>query len=329
MLKKVTLAVMGLAASGLASAGSMGPVCAPGNVTVPCVAQHWEFGVQALYLQPGFSATDAFLTPVHNYFNQAYNTWDWGYRLEGAYQFNTGNDVTVNWTHYRNTVNQAENTPLDLIPLGMGAFPYIFSSEDRLDQVNVVMGQHVDVSAVKKMRFYAGLQYAHIQINADNYTGDVLVIPRPTPPTLMAPAPGSYNFSQYSNSDYKGVGPTIGIDYAYLLTNAFSVTANGSGSILYGTNIYSDGITWTEPNVVVASAYAKKRAIVPSLEAKLGVNYAYNMAQGQWNVQAGYEVLNYFKAIQTQGVFGLAGVVTNSNYGVYGPYIGLNYVGNV
>ena len=38
---------------------------------------------------------------------------------------------------------------------------------------------------------------------------------------------------------------------------------------------------------------------------------------------------NYFNGLQTQGLAGFTGSLTTSNYGLYGPYLGLKYVGNV
>jgi len=317
MLKKTTLAVIGLAASGFASAGSMGPVCAPGNVTVPCDAQRWNLGVQALYLNTAHDAARAYrVIPVQN-FTERNDNWDWGYKIEGAYFYGTGNDITMNWTHFSsNELNQSGFVGATPIPPN----PKVYSIIDRtrFDQVNLVMGQHTDFSMQQKMRFYGGLQYAHIQNYATNYY--------PGPYALPTVASVERN----DNTNYKGTGPVVGVDYSYFITEGLSLTANGAGSILYGNGRYNIAFVALPANGVIPGTgiYATKKSIVPSLEGKLGLNYSYGMAQGGvLNIEGGYQAMNYFNALHAQSL--QAGPVVDTNFGLYGPYLGLNYVGNV
>ncbi|KTD64208.1 Lpg1974 family pore-forming outer membrane protein [Legionella shakespearei] len=325
MLKKTTLAVLGLAVNGFASAGTMGPVCTPGNVTVPCETKQWDLGVQALYMKVIQSADRAYLHTVAPFdgYGEFKNDWDWGYKLEGSYHFNTGNDITLTWMHYKSDTTQGDFR--GFIPFSTLAPPlftsYTAASENQLDQVNLVMGQHADFGLVKNMRFYGGLQYANIR-------SDITHLYNQSPAALIPS--GITSVSLHDDSDFKGVGPVIGIDYSYDLTNEFSLTANGAGSILYGSSRVFTGYVGAPVAAVIASWYGSKKTMVPSLEAKLGVNYAYGMAQGTLNIEGGYQVVNYFHALQTFGVESpAANVITTSDFGLYGPYLGLKYVGNV
>ena len=312
MLKKTTLAVIGLAASSFASAGAMGPVCAPGNVTVPCEAKLWDFGIQALYLQSIYGGAKA-----AQQFQTVDNKWNFGFRAEGSYHYSTGSDITVDWTHYSSDTNQSGL--VGFVPVFPFSAPFTMINQNRLDQVNVVAGQHVDVGLVKKLRFYGGMQYADLQVNETNYYPPVFIA------QLLAYSP----LQLADNTDFKGFGPVVGIDYSYNITPAIKVTANGAGSILYGTSRYSSDFIATAAGLVILPTYTAVKAMVPTVQAKLGLNYEYNMPQGVFNVEGGYQAINYFNVLQTQPLQNPLLPITTVNYGLYGPYFGVKYLGNV
>ncbi len=302
---KMTLAILGLVINSFVFAGTMSSFparsCIPGDLTVPCEASRWDIGVQALYLKPVYSAGEVYEYASAGIFKDV-DKWDWGYRIEGSYHFNTGNDLTMNWSHYDVDSNHSGYAGLD----------------NKFDQVNLVMGQQVDMGLVKNAHFYGGLQYAKILVDKTN---SYLTVP----PAIAAVAVG---LSQYRNRDFNGVGPVIGVDYSYDLPYGLSLTADAAGSILYGTARYSSGFVFSPSNLVQASVYASKKAIVPSLEAKLGLNYAHGFAQGILNFVGGYQVINYFDVIETRGTAGFS-AVASSNFGLFGPYFGLKWIGNL
>lgn len=312
MLNKITAVIFGLAASSFAVAGTMGAVCTPGNVMVPCEAKQWSFGMDALYLQTVTSGARAYGATLPNQFVELNDDWDWGFRAEAAYKYNTGNDVSVSWLHYSNTDQQA-GVLVPSLPLGFPSVVETASSENRIDQVNAVAGQQVIANEANSMRFYAGLQYANIQhyINHD-YAATV-------------PQLGLVSADIYDNADFKGVGPVIGMNYQYLLSPQFSVVADGSTALLYGATRLSTGAVLDPFHLVIAPGYNSKKITVPAFEAKLGVNYAHNMAQGSLNLQGGYRVVDYFNVLQSRTS---TGAVVSADYALYGPYVGLKYVGN-
>lgn len=322
MLKKTILAVLGLATSGFVSAGTAGlskaPVCVPGNVTVPCEAKKWSLGVQALYLKAIFDADYSYGLLQNGVYRDVNNDWDWGFRLEGSYHFSTGNDITLAWIHYDTDNRQAGF--VGIVPLSATFaetnVPYALNIDNKFDQVNLVMGQHTGASVFKNIRFYGGLQYADIRVDASNR-----FLRTPTP--LLAA--GVNSVRQHHDTDFNGLGPVAGVDYAYLITDGLSVTANSAMSILYGTGRYSEGYIYSN-DLIPLSIYGSKKMIVPSLEAKLGVNYALPLAEGLLNLEGGYQVVNYFNALQTRGLNGTTRL-TNSDYGLHGPYLGVKWLG--
>lgn len=288
-LKKLSVVLITLSSHSL-FAGTMGPVCTPGNVTVPCQGSAWDVGITALYLKPVEDADWAYIgiAPDGQYTNWGHR-FKWGFKLDTSYYFNTGNDLNINWSHFKPTTN-------GLYTIADRHFHQVL----QWDAVNAEMGQFVDFSANKKIRFHGGLQYVKLQANLDNYRGDT--------------------FFTHTDSHFSGVGPRTGIDMNYVLGHGVGVYAKAAAALLVGSSHFYDGVYLNT---------GSKRAIVPELEAKLGGDYTYAMKEGRLIIDAGYMWFNYFNGLHnTLPLFsGFGGL--ESDFSASGPYVGLKYVGSL
>ena len=303
MIRKISAAVISLSMVGMASAGTMGPVCTPGNVTVPCERTAWDFGIQALYLQPvndadfGYNNTGFTQNGVTTYPDEDHD-WGWGFRLEGSYHFNTGNDLTVNWLHYDQTTTFNHAVGI----AGINDFVQRTIKNPKFDSVNVEMGQHVDFGEMKDIRFHGGVQYARID-------GSYRTANTNTQTNIFR-----------ASTKFSGFGPRAGMDMTYNFGNGFAVYGNSAATILVGTSKWNGTLVNTG-----LSFRADKTAVVPALEAKLGAKYTYAIAQGDLTLDAGWLFMNYFNANHFIG----GGVPAESDFALQGPYLGLKWVGNV
>ena len=319
-LKKTVFAVCAISSSAV-FAGSMGPVCTPGSVTVPCAHSAWDFAGQALYLKPaasnhGFLGSNS-VNGVEQY-NREKFTWGWGFKLEGSYHFNTGNDLNLNWYHMNESFNQPTvNTDISNA-LSFARTYGINTVKPQWNAVNLEFGQHVDMGEFVGVRFHEGFAYARVQTKRD-FTGTGV-------PFVGASTP----FYATLNKVYNGVGPRLGADTSYNFGNGFSLYGNAATALFVGTGSFNKNISQIPggfPLPVGSTQTGSQTYIVPELEAKLGVTYTYAMVQGDLSLDAGWMWINYFNA-QHEPII-VAGIVESSDFGLQGPYIGLKWVGNI
>jgi hypothetical protein len=286
---KTAFAVLALSSSAVFS-GTMGPMCSPGNVTVPCEHSGWGIGGYALDLQT--TNAHAF-RPYYGFENDGFHDfsgkWNWGFEIEAAYYFNTGNDININWYHLDAT----------------NKFNHEFFRTDfnqKWDAINGELGQFVDFSANKKMRFHGGFQFARIKSSLNELS--------------------SLTTSEYAEtSQYSGFGPRTGLDMNYVFGNGFGIYAKGATALLVGTSKFNNVNA-----LIIGGQNGSRTSIVPELEAKLGANYTYSMAQGDLSLDAGYMWFNYFNAL---GQSNLEHDFIAHDFAASGPYVGLKFAGNV
>jgi len=297
-LKKTAVAVLALGSSAV-FAGTMGPVCNSGNVSVACEKNAWAFGAQALYLKPvsqqylGFAQSTVNAADFNTY-NEYNPKWGWGYKVEGAYHFNTGNDINVNWYHY-----EKDSTKSYSVFNGTDSIATSLNVEPKWDAINLEFGQQVNFGDMKNIRFHAGAQYVRLK--------EVIAA---TPATATASSDTTYKVD--------GFGPRIGADMAFDLGNGLAVYGNGATSLLVGNSKFTDAGLLSGTDVASAG---HKDVMIPELEAKLGAKFGYATAEGELALDAGYMWVNYFNAYHV--------AADTTDFALSGPYVGLKWVGNV
>ncbi|STX29209.1 outer membrane protein [Legionella beliardensis] len=333
-LKGIIIAT-GLLSSSIGFSGTMGPVCTPGNVTVPCPTMGWGVGIQALYLQSLYSNINLSAVNIGSasgtrIYKDLDNDFDWGFRLEGSFHFNTGNDLNVNWVRWH---EDFENrlTPIPGTVLVPGA-PEIntislatrYYSNTDFDSVNAEFGQHVDFGEFKDIRFHAGAQYAQIK---SRFRANQVISGAPP------------EFADLNGSDsltdtlkFNGGGPRLGLDMMYNWGNGFAIYGKGAVAALVGETKYYNNSPFSDEDGnrsrPVRSSYT---GLVPELDAKLGAAYTFPLAQGNLTLDVGYMVVNYFNPLHISDLDLNTAQETRlqSDFGLHGAYAGIKWIGAV
>ncbi|MHA7840386.1 MAG: Lpg1974 family pore-forming outer membrane protein [Gammaproteobacteria bacterium] len=353
MKKQLTLGLIALGlASGSALAGHPArevpmPTATPVLVTVPEQDGSWSLGIEALYWQPTNSDFQYALTrneqsganATHNIFEtkEVENHYDWGFRLDGTYHIPVqGKDVEVSWVHFdedqvKETSNayrtgadeeNAVNLPWDYLAPSMfpvdgnstQEFDSIHAkSEYDYDQIDLVFGQKVKVGNRVLLRPFVGARWADIE--AKNTVTGIL---NDGTATNIAQ---NWRF----NTEFEGIGPRVGMDGDIDLGYGFGVSARAGLSLLVGqqendhkvrqNDVSANNVLMLDHNV------SDNVRIVPETDIKMGVNYTHVFNQS-WSalVEVGYEVTNYFGALDKSVLGAFDSVNGSSDFAWNGPY---------
>jgi Legionella pneumophila major outer membrane protein precursor len=342
--KTTALAVMALSSS-VAFAGTMGPMSGALNVTVPAESNGWEVGGHALYLKlngPDIYGTKAVTNVAASpttFTNGVEPTYDWGFVVDAAYRFGTGNDLNVNWYHIAgtssNTVSYFGPSLVDNV--GVGLYGVLISdataaanggatlgSDPTWDAVNIELGQRVTFSEGKNVRFHGGAQWARLAGNSQyttpvgNTTTFVNGLANSASNTETAITTATYFYQQYQYS-FNGFGPRLGSSFSYDVGYGLDIYADAAGSVLAGTYKPTNVLKFATASTAAAgwggSSTASQSIVVPALEGKLGAKYKHSLEQGDVTLDAGWLFANYF--------------LTAGNFGIEGLYFGLSFTGNM
>lgn len=342
-LKGIAVALL-VTHSSISFSGSMGPICEPGKVTIPCANNAWSFGGQALYLQPSFGGNGLGYTAFSNYSGNDNNgvfigtsgapdhmvnifpKWGLGFQVDGAYHFKA-NDLVVSWYHL-NTSHKG-NFPIGYAFAGNndGFYASDFKVASKWDEVDLELGQHLDLTENKLLRLHAGVEYAGIKNKFYNVT-------------LLHPT----SVIAYTTKDmlsYNGFGPRLGLDLGYLFKERLELYLKMAGSLLFGeAQQHNSGYTnYPYPNnpisPFVTGNYVQTRhgVVVPELAAKLGAQYDWRLKQSILSLDIGYMWANYLNSIISYSgngiVFANVGNYSTANFNLNGIYLGMKLNGNI
>lgn len=336
-LKKTAVAVLALGSSA-AFAGTMGPVCSAVPVTMPCESSGWEVGARALWLNigAGNQSTTVASTAGGNLTSNVGPGFGWGFQINGAMTYGTGKSVSLDWYHISNTQNKTYGptglTGSRAIVSGnqMIRTTYITSlanyggtasANPKMDDVNMLFGQHIDFSDVTSANLGWGWKWARVAgSNNVAMNGNVAYVQNSAPAVAS-----NYNFTSNNSNTFNGFGPEVSLQAAYELIDHLDIYGKGDFSALAGFSKSS----LTYGDVVSAASVTTSSSVVaitPVVAGKLGLNYDWDMTGfGTVGFDINYDFRQYINAFRNVN----AGVSTqvstsSSSFSAQGIVFGLD-----
>jgi len=294
---KTTALVLALGALSQANA-AMYNMCKEGVNMVPCEAEAWDIGVDALHLKNVGNFFDDFIEHGNN-FDPDYG---WGVRVEGSYHFGTGNDITINWAHISKASDGTDNNTFFDEGVNIN-----FEQKAQFHIFNAEFGQHLDFGDRFNVRAHFGFQYADLK---ETYN------------TRQAFTANNVTFAvddELMHFASKGWGPRVGLDLSYLVADNFDVftdVAVAAMSLKVDAR-FQDAFNFGNIGGTFAGTFDERRLDIAS-DFAIGVRYTYEMGSGDLSGKVAWEDHIYTNAGATGNTLSWEGVT-----------FGLKWVGNV
>ncbi len=319
-------------------------------------------------LQSGFEISAAFLVlrPMANNLNYViYNraglpiqspSWDEqeldprytpAFSVGLGYMTASGRDVQLNWTHLNSDTSASIAAPDGYFvgpdyEIGPPAIPIRTASSTanfKDDVINLDFGQYLAFGCHVVMRFFGGLSTVFLREDVNTtYAGNVI--------TGLYQGPFSTN--QDVTSNFKGIGPRLGINGNYIIGHGFGILGEGAIAALIGSSHSNTSYISSSQQLIAefgqstnyqTIADENTTQVIPALDGKLGINYQHVFSnKNLLTVEAGYQAAIYINAINqylpgslvpgqsldSGGIYVATMDHTQSNFSMQGPFLKLS-----
>lgn len=275
--------------------------------------KEWEVGGYALYMKPAFDSTFSYLGAIDdNMGNTLYITkspgFALGFELETKYHYLATKDMTLNWYHMGGTTHFLFNDDFLVEPRVFAQYTSLLKLQ--WDAVNLEVGQDINFDSYTALRIFGSVQYTRI-----NILEKLKVLATEDSSRL----PVGDNFSD--DLTLNAVGPRLGFDLYEALPHNFNIYVKMAAAILTGKGEFFGVDALGNPEFVRTKGdtfNGSHMAVVPQLEAKLGVNYIYQNSLGDLNVNAALMWFNYFDSNHLS-------ILSQTDFGASGIFVGLSW----
>lgn len=287
------------------------------NVTVPCFAGGYTACLGGLYIRPSVPALDYvifipdFTDPgFHRTVRSVNPDYEWGLTASASYLLpGTGSDLVFTFASFSRTTfddssHLADGNELVAMLTDFDAtqftVPGVTSNVSanakahfNYQTYDLTLGQHLLVGCKTHFRIYGGVRYINLnqRLNA-NYFHEL---------SIFGVGSSEELFLTSQRTNFKGIGPRLGIYSCYELGCGFGIVGDLATSLLIGESdshfsqfaTFLDGTTATirfnNPDV---------DKIVANLTGRLGLAYIHPLnAYISYKIEAGYLVEHYYDTV--------------------------------